>query len=149
MTEDAAFGSGLGNLNSSRSFTSNFVSSGDTTSSVPVGGKTAPTRPTHVDCSAEVQPLTAEEESWGQWSWRHVFNSLLLLGSSFYQIVQVGWEQQPIDMKVMEFTRRSYITAPPRTAEGLAEGPRGTDSEMKSRSSAPALCVRDDIEARL
>lgn len=67
--------------------------------------------------------VAAEDEGWGSWLSRKLYNGLVMLGMSFYQIMQLSVKQQPVDVKVIEFTSQQYLPNPPTRAE-LAERKR-------------------------
>ncbi|KAK7199956.1 hypothetical protein NESM_000044100 [Novymonas esmeraldas] len=66
---------------------------------------------------AQVRPMTAEEESWGHWGFRHAYNSVVMMMITLYQVVQLGVKHQPVDMKTLENTASAYMPTPPRAAE--------------------------------
>lgn len=70
---------------------------------------------------AELRRLTAEEESWSHWGYRHLYNSIVMMMITFYQIGQLGLKQQHADMKTMECTKDAYMPAPPRAENLKAE----------------------------
>lgn len=78
--------------------------------------------------AAPVTPLTAEEESWGHWSARHMYNGMIMVMISLYQVVQLGVRQQQIDPKTLEIVSDAYMPAPPRAAD-LEKG--------KAKANAP------------
>ncbi|KAG5488642.1 hypothetical protein JIQ42_00254 [Leishmania sp. Namibia] len=66
---------------------------------------------------ASVRPLTAEGESWGHWGFRHLFNGLVMMMVSLYNIAQLGVKQQPTDVKALACANDVYMTAPPRAVD--------------------------------
>ncbi|KAG5464068.1 hypothetical protein LSCM1_00248 [Leishmania martiniquensis] len=66
---------------------------------------------------ASVRPLTAEDESWGHWGLRYLYNGLVMMIMSLYSMAQHGVKQQPVDTKALECVNDIYMPAPPRAAD--------------------------------
>lgn len=69
------------------------------------------------EAEAEAEPLTAENETWGHWSFRHTWNAIVMVLLGLYQVTQAGARRQPVDMKTITYTNSVYMEAPPRAAE--------------------------------
>jgi hypothetical protein len=74
---------------------------------------------------AAQEPLTAENETWGHWSFRHVWNGFVMLMMGLYQVVQAGARHEPVDMKTISYTNSVYISAPPRAEKLKKAGAQG------------------------
>lgn len=79
---------------------------------------------------AAVEPLTAENETWGHWSFRHAWNAVVMLLLGLYQVVQASAQRQPVDMNTITYTNSMYVPAPPRTAELQKQEERQKDSSQ-------------------
>ncbi|KAG5465544.1 hypothetical protein CUR178_00249 [Leishmania enriettii] len=79
---------------------------------------------------ASVRPLTAEGESWGHWGFRHLYNGLVMMMVSLYNIVQIGLKQQPTDVKVLACANDVYMTPPPRAVDLKAEKAAAADRSL-------------------
>ncbi|KAG5464810.1 hypothetical protein LSCM4_00251 [Leishmania orientalis] len=66
---------------------------------------------------ASVPPLTTEGESWGHWGFRHLYNGLVMMMISLYNIAQLGLKQQPNDVKALACANEVYMSPPPRTVD--------------------------------
>ncbi|CAC9550346.1 hypothetical_protein [Leishmania infantum] len=95
----------------------------------PLGSATVPAAAAakKAENEAKVQPPTAEEESWSKWGYRHLYNSVVMIIISFYQIGQLGLKQQHADM-MLERTKDAYMPVPPRAEDLKAEETAATAS---------------------
>ncbi|KPA80207.1 hypothetical protein ABB37_05185 [Leptomonas pyrrhocoris] len=66
---------------------------------------------------AAAEPLTAENETWRHWGFRHTWNGFVMMLLGLYQVVQVGVRRQPADVETITNTTNAYMSAPPRADE--------------------------------
>ncbi|KPI84445.1 hypothetical protein ABL78_6500 [Leptomonas seymouri] len=63
------------------------------------------------------EPLTAENETWGHWSFRHAWNGFVMVVVGLYQVVEACAHQHPLDVGVIIYTNNVYMPAPPSEKE--------------------------------
>lgn len=66
---------------------------------------------------------TAEEESWGDWSWRQMYNGLGGMCIAMHEVVQIAWKHERMSEKTREYSKSLYIPTPLSSKEAMEQFP--------------------------